>query len=108
FQAGQKLWFTTEAGLSIVNGEKMSFTRQPETSDRYFYSSSNFSIKKETKTTIGGMLKADFNWAVLPYLGLGAGVFANFNSIQSPLGFQFKIIIGWLNSKKPLSKSKEK
>src|SRR5580765_4346659 len=29
FPLGRKTWFTTEAGLSVVTGEKMSFTSQP-------------------------------------------------------------------------------
>ena len=45
------------------------------------------------------MLKADFNWAFLPFMGVGAGAFANFSSIQSPAGFQLKLIIGWMNRK---------
>lgn len=98
FEAGRKTWFTTEAGFSIINGEKMNFTPQTVVQD-FLYSSSNYSAKKENKTTIGGMLKADFNWAFLPFVGLGAGVFANFNSIQSPVGFQLKLIGGWMNRK---------
>lgn len=99
FETGRKTWFTTETGFSIVNGDKMNFTSQPVVLDIVHYSS-NYSVKKEKKTTIGGMLKADFNWAFLPFLGLGAGAFANFNSIQSPVGFQVKIICGWMNRKR--------
>ena len=102
FEAGRKTWFTTEAGCSFVNSEKMSFTKQAVVTDGYFYTSSNYTVKKEKKTTIGGMLKADFNWALLPYVGLGAGAFANFNSIQSPVGFQLKVVIGWMNYKKKI------
>lgn len=98
FEAGRRTWFTTEAGFSIINGEKINFTPQPVVQD-FLYSSSNYSVKKENKTTIGAMLKADFNWSFLPFLGLGAGAFANFNSIQSPVGFQLKLICGWMNLK---------
>ena len=98
-ETGRKTWFTTEAGISFVNGQKVSFTPQPVAND-IFYISSNYSFKKENKSTVGAVLKADFNWAFLPYLGLGAGVYANFNSIQSPVGFQVKLIAGWLNTKK--------
>ncbi len=102
FEAGRKIWFTTEAGFSIVNGETVSFT--PRTVEETFwligYSySSNYFVKREKKTTIGGMLRADFNWAITSFAGLGAGVFANINSIQSPMGFEFKLIIGWMNRK---------
>jgi hypothetical protein len=99
FEAGRSTWFTTEAGFSIVNGEKMNFTSQPVVQD-VWYSTSNYAIKKENKTTIGAMLRADFNWAFLPFVGLGAGAFANFNSIQSPVGFQVKLIVGWMNRKR--------
>jgi len=98
WEAGRKIWFTTEAGFSIVTGEKMIFTPQAEISDGY-HVSANYSVKKEATTTIGGMLKADFNWAFLSFLGVGAGVFANFNSIQTPVGGQIKLIVGWMNLK---------
>jgi hypothetical protein len=98
WEAGSKIWFTAEAGISIVTGEKMIFTSQPVVWDGW-YVSSNYAVKKENKTTIGGMLKADFNWAFLPSMGLGAGVFANFNSIQTPVGEQIKLIFGWMNYK---------
>jgi hypothetical protein len=99
FPTGRKTWFTTEAGLSVVSGDKMNFTPQPVISD-YVYTPSNYATTKERQTSIGALLKADFNWAFCPYVGLGAGAFANFNSIQSPIGFQVKLIAGWMNSKK--------
>ena len=91
--------FTTEAGLSIVNGQTYSFTRQPVTNNSLYFSS-NYAAKEESKTTIGGMLKADFNWAILRFLGLDAGVFANFNSLQFLVGFQVKLMVGKLNLKR--------
>lgn len=106
FEAGKKIWFTTEAGFSIVNSEILSFTRKPVTTEDaaiffgFLFSSSNYDVKKENKTVIGGMLKADFNWAFSSFAGIGVGVFANFNSIQSPVGAQVKLIIGWMNRKK--------
>ena len=99
FETGRKIWFTTEAGFSIVFGETMSFSKQPVVWEG-LHKSSNYSVKKENKTTIGGMLKADFNWAILRFLGLGAGVFANFNSLQSPVGFHVKLMVGKLNLKR--------
>ena len=99
FATGRKTWFTTEAGLSIVSGQELKFTSQPiETG--FLYWSSNYSVQKENKTTIGGVLKADFNWAFLPFAGLGAGVYANFNSIQSPVGFEIKLLLGKMNTKR--------
>ena len=96
---GRKTWFTTEAGLSIVSGQELKFTSKPiETG--FLYWSSNYAVQKENKTTIGGVLKADFNWAFLPFAGLGAGVYANVNSIQSPVGFEIKLLIGKMNTKR--------
>lgn len=99
FETGRKTWFTAEGGLSFVNGQKIEFTSQPVVTE-LFYISSNYSYKKEDKTGVGAMLKADFNWAVLPFAGVGAGFFANINSVQSALGFEVKFICGWLNTKR--------
>jgi len=33
-------------------------------------------------------------------MGLGCGVFANINSIQSPVGFQVKLIVGYMGREK--------
>ena len=99
FQSGRKTWFSTEAGLSIVNGEKFHFTSQEIKSD-WFYTSSNYSTQKESSTTAGLMLKSNFTWACTPYCGFSVGAFANLNSIQSPVGVEFKLIAGWLNTKR--------
>jgi hypothetical protein len=110
FPAGRKVWFTTEAGISLINGEKVTYTRSKNNSvntDPLFFlfgiietSSSNYNTNKESKTTFGGMLRADFNWAFSPIMGLGAGVFANFNSIQSPVGYNLKLTMGWMHTGK--------
>jgi hypothetical protein len=105
YGTGRKTWFTAEAGLSIVNGEKIVFTPQPVVHE-IFYTSSNYSFRKENKTTIGGMLKADFNWAFTSFMGAGSGVFANFNSIQTPLGFQLKLILGKMNRRGKIENKK--
>ena len=99
FQCGRKTWFSTEGGLSIVSGKKFSFTSQEIKSD-WFYTSSNYSIKEESTTTAGLMLKSNFTWACTPYCGFSIGAFANLNSIQSPVGAEFKLIAGWLNTKR--------
>ena len=99
FETGRKTWFTIEGGLSLVSGQKMEFTSQPVVSDN-FYESSNYSVKSEDKTGFGVMLKSDFNWAILPFAGLGASVYADFNSLQSPLGFEIKLICGKLRQHK--------
>lgn len=99
FETGRKTWFTAEAGLSFVNGQTMEFTSQPVISE-ILYVSSNYSVQKENKTGFGGVCKADFNWALLPFVGLGTGVFANFNSVQSAIGFEIKLLVGKLNKKR--------
>ena len=99
FATGRKTWFTTEAGLSVVSGQELKFTSQPVETG-FLYWSSNYSVQKENKATIGAVLKADFNWAFLPFAGLGTGVYANFNSIQSPVGFEIKLLIGKMNTKR--------
>jgi len=100
FETGRKTWFTTEAGLAVVSGQELKFTSKPTESLGFLHWSANYSVQKENKATIGGVLKADFNWAFLPFAGLGAGVFANFNSIQSPVGFEIKLLIGKMNTKR--------
>ena len=99
FGTGRKTWFTTEAGISVISGDEFSFTKQP-VKQQGLYTTSNYDIKSEAKTTIGAMLKADFNWAFTPYVGLGAGAFVNFSSMQTPVGGHIKLIVGWLNTKK--------
>jgi hypothetical protein len=97
--SGRKTWFTTEAGISVISGDEFSFTKQPV--EHYdLYTTSNYNVKKEAKTTIGAMLKADFTWAFTPYVGLGAGAFVNVSSLQTPVGGQIKLMVGWLNTKK--------
>ena len=103
FPLGRKTWFTAEAGLSIVSGETFQFTLQPTVGD-WAYISSNYSAQKKPHTTVGGMIKTDFNWAFTPYVGLSIGGFANMNSIQSPVGVEFKLIAGWLNTKRKSAK----
>jgi len=106
FQTGKKSWITTEAGLSIVNGEVASF--QPTVSGSvdalgllfgYTGTTSNYNTTLENKTSIGAMIRADYNWAFSRFFGLGAGVFANFNSIQSPVGFNLKLTMGMMRKK---------
>ena len=99
FQIGRKTWFTTEAGLSVVSGKTFHFTPQKEEVS-LDYISSNYSAESKSQTTIGGMVRANFNWAFCPYVGLNVGAFANMNSIQSPVGVEFKLVAGWLNTRK--------
>jgi len=102
FHASRKIWFTTEAGISLVSGENVIYKQNKNStqSDYIFFgviNSSNYSTTVENKSTVGGMFRADFNWAFSSFFGLGAGVFANINSIQSPVGYNIKLTIGWMH-----------
>jgi hypothetical protein len=102
YKGGRNTWITTEAGISIVNGKEISFSKNTGDPSTWYFlfvgdTPSNYTFTEQKKTTIGAMLKADFNWAFSSFAGLGAGVFANFNSLQSPVGFQCKLIIGKMN-----------
>jgi hypothetical protein len=105
FKGGRNTWFTTEAGLSVVNGKKLNFSKNDASSPNWIFplfgeTPANYVFTEEKKSTIGAMFKADVNWAFASFAGLGAGVFANFNSIQSPVGFQIKLIVGKMNREK--------
>jgi len=106
FQTGKKSWITTEAGVSIVKGQTASFQSTAVTTTGPFEilfgitgTTSNYNATIEKKSTVGGMVRADYNWAFSRFFGLGAGVFANFNSIQSPVGFNLKLTMGWMGRK---------
>src|SRR5215204_6053885 len=95
FKLGRNTWATTEAGLSYVSGEKVSFQHSQVTSTNlilFASTSSNYTTTKENKSSVGFMMKSDINWAFSSFMGLGAGVFANINSITNR--FTYKIIGG--------------
>jgi hypothetical protein len=105
YKGGRNTWYTTEAGLSLVNGKEISFSKNTGDPSTWYFlfvgdMPSNYTFSEQKKTTMGAMLKADFNWAFSSFAGLGLGAFANFNSIQSPVGFQCKLIIGKMNREK--------
>jgi hypothetical protein len=94
---GKKIWATTEAGLSCVIGEKASFHKSSETGFNWILLSddpSNYRADLTKHTAIGAMVSADFHYAISRFFGMSAGLFANINSIQSPMGFQIKLIAG--------------
>lgn len=102
FKTGEKTWATLEAGPGLVNGDKFSFQGAQVTNTNVIIAastSSNYNDNKENKSTVGLTLKADFNWAFSSVVGLGASAFANLNSIQSPIGFNARLIVGWMNRK---------
>ena len=103
FKTGRNTWATTEAGLSYVSGEKVSFQHSQVTSSNMLIAastSSNYTTTKENKSSVGFMMKTDVNWAFTSFMGLGAGVFANVNSIQSPIGFHVKLLVGNMGREK--------
>jgi hypothetical protein len=101
FPAGRKVWFTTEAGLSFVNGEKYTFTPQEVQTEWFIfgYTTSNYATQTESATSVGATLRADANWAFASFAGLGFGAYANINSLQSVVGFNIKLTMGWMNRK---------
>ena len=103
FHLDKNIWATIEAGLSYINGEKASFQPTAVTSSSliiFASTTSNYITTKEKKSTVGAMLRADINWAFSSFMGIGTGVYANFNSIQSPVGFQVKFIVGYTGREK--------
>ena len=107
FKLGRNTWATTEAGVSFVKGEKVKFTSAPvSTGSSYYligwenYTTSNYEMTVENKNTIGAMFKADVNWAFASFMGMGCGVYANVNPIQSPVGFHVKLMVGLMGREK--------
>jgi hypothetical protein len=105
FKAGQRTWFSTEAGISYVKSQKVNYT--PNNANNggwniilFGEEPSNYTTTIENRSAMGGVLKADFTWAFASIAGLGAGVYTNINSIQSTVGFELKLSIGWMNIKK--------
>ncbi|HET9745490.1 MAG TPA: hypothetical protein VFP97_07255 [Chitinophagaceae bacterium] len=103
FKLGKNFWATTEGGLSYVKGEKVNFDRTQVTSSNIIIvatTTSNYSTTKENRSAVGAMFQADVNWAFASFMGLGAGVYTNINSIQSPVGFNVKLLIGKMGKEK--------
>lgn len=103
FTLGKNFWATTEGGLSYVKGEKVNFDPTQSTTSSIIIvttTSSNYNITKQNRSTAGAMFQADVNWAFTSFMGLGAGVYANVNSVQSPVGFNVKLLIGKMGREK--------
>jgi hypothetical protein len=103
FSLGKRFWATTEGGLSFVNGEKVNFERSQTVTNSILIASStssNYNTTKENKSTMGVMLQADLNWAFSSFMGLGADVYTNINAVQSPIGFNVKLIFGKMGREK--------
>jgi hypothetical protein len=103
FHLGRSMWATAEGGLSYVKGEKVNYERTQQVSNFVIVAgsiSSNYKTTNENKSTVGAMLKADFNWAFASFMGIGGGVFANINSVQSPVGCEVKLMVGLMGREK--------
>ena len=55
---------------------------------------------RKKKSGVGVMMQADINWAFASFMGLGAGVYVNLNSVQSPIGFNIKLLVGKMGREK--------
>ncbi len=103
FKLGKNTWVTTEGGLSYVSGEEVNFERTQVTTSNIIIAASatsNYQTTSETKSSVGFAARADLNWSFASFMGLGCGVFTNINSIQSPVGFQVKLIVGYMGREK--------
>jgi len=103
FNLGRNIWSTMEGGLSYVKGEKINFQKAQQTSANIIIAesnSSNYTATKENKSSVGFMMQTDINWAFASFMGVGAGVYANLNSIQSPIGFNIKLLVGKMGREK--------
>ena len=98
FEARRNIWFTTEAGLSVIQGQEFSFASQAPLRD-FLGQNPNYTTHSTSKTGFGGLLRADVNWVFSSFAGLGLGTFASINTVQSTLGIEIKLMLGWMNRK---------
>jgi hypothetical protein len=106
FGGGRNSWFTAEAGLSLVKGQAFTFRRQPVIFGGIIgHTNSNYAITARDKTSAGLMLKGDFTWAFASFAGLGGGVFANINGVQSAVGGEIRLLLGWMGRKAKRTKA---
>lgn len=107
YKIGKNIWGTTEGGISYTDGEKINYQKTQSVTTSVIIATSttsNYTTSKENKSTIGAMFKSDINWAFASFMGFGAGVYGNFNSIQSPMAFQIKLLVGKMGREKKHSK----
>lgn len=103
FKTGYKGWCTIEGGVSRSSGHKVRYQYQSVTYTDPFLvllgttgSSSNYKFSYEKKSGTGAMIRTDFNWALNKDIGLGVGMFASINPVQSAGGLSLKILFGSL------------
>jgi hypothetical protein len=104
FRVERNVWFTTEAGVSFVNGYEHSFTRQSVEPDGLGGKTSNYNVTRKSVSGAGALLKADLTWSFSSFAGFGFGVFTNVNSVQSSVGGEVKLVLGWMNREKKIKK----
>lgn len=103
FELQRSVFASAQAGVDFTSGNEYTFTKEPFSAG---FQSSNYRADGERKKTTGGVIRADIIWAFTPICGLGFGGFGNFNSIQSYVGFEGKIVIGWMNRPKKIKTDK--
>jgi hypothetical protein len=94
FKLKRNCWATIEAGISFVNGKKYRFEKKSVPSG--YSTFPNYKETLENKSAVGAVLKSDINFSFFEYMGMGIGVFANLNSIQSSYGWNISLLIGKL------------
>jgi hypothetical protein len=97
FTLSRTVFANLGGGISFVSGDKVTYTPQQQVTTGFFPAvnvSSNYSSSKEKTSTIGLALDADINWAFASFMGLGLGAHSNLNSIQSPVWFDLKLLVG--------------
>ena|GEM_PF-1229971 len=107
FPLGRKAWMTTEAGISLGKGEKASFTPRPIVTIDYNYlivgeysQTSNYDMVKKDQFAAGLMFRTDLSFAITRFMGIGWGAFADINSVNTAIGYDFKLLIGNMGIKK--------
>lgn len=101
YPLGKRSWFQLEGGPSFVSSYKTSFTSQPVTSGsvNYLigyenYTTSNYTMKKEKKSGMGLLLRADIQQAISRHLAMGVSFHSCLSGIQSPLFFEVRMLGG--------------
>ncbi len=93
-QAGRRFWFTTDAGLSLVSANEYRYTRRPPAGAIIDAFTSNYSYTEERRSGLGALLKAEAHWGFSRFMGFSAGAFTCINSVQTPVGWTLKLLVG--------------
>jgi hypothetical protein len=97
----RSVYFTVDAGLGMANGQEFSYIRTNGTlNSSYDYSySPKYAVKSTDKSAFGGIIRTGFDWAFSGIAGIGIDAYYNYNTggINDNLGFNIKLIVGWMN-----------